>query len=154
MRTEMEMPRTVRTQNKMNKHRPHFSPTSPFCGLQPSLSVRTALCGGRHHRRWMRAERLDRSAGPPTPPAPVHLPSATLSSHVRWQSSNPVWKETFSPPVGGEGAVTRGPARAGIRRPLQTLHARWSASLTVGRPCLGAGALGKRGAQTRSPGEE
>lgn len=108
MRTEMEMPRTVRTQNKMNKHRPHFSSTSPFCGLQPSLSVRTALCSGRHHRRWMRAERLDRSAGTPHPPAPVRLPSTTLSSHVRWQSSQPSVEGNLLTPSGWGGSGDSG----------------------------------------------
>lgn len=40
---------SLRTLSKMNKHRPFFSATSPFCGLLQSPSVLTTLCTGQGH---------------------------------------------------------------------------------------------------------
>lgn len=70
------MTRTVRTWNKMNKHRPVFSlqVLSVLCH-RVHLSISMAFCTGQGHCQWRRAERLDHSAWAP------HTPSTMLSSH-------------------------------------------------------------------------
>ena len=78
------MTQTVRTWNKMNKHRPLFSlqVLSVLCH-RVHLSISMAFCTGQGHCQRRRAERLDHSTWAPPP----HTLSTMLSSHICLQTS-------------------------------------------------------------------
>ena len=109
MRMEVEVTQTVRTWNKINKHRPLFSlqvlPVfcqSPSINLNGFLHQPGSIVSGGGQRGSVT------QPGPPTHQASCQVPTSVC------RLCDPAWKEIFSLPVDDEGAVTWEPARAGI----------------------------------------